>query len=111
MFQVRNIEDFNNIKARSKVFDINLTDQLNNTLLHISTINDNIDLVRVLLNNNADYKIINANCICPLFYIKSKEMMMMLYLSILGPGIFTVFNNGHNIISYNSGILVKFIMV
>ncbi len=97
MFQIRNITDFARVKSSGKL-SINLQDPLNNTLLHISTINNNLELTRAILENGANYKLINANGLCPLFYIKSKEMLKI-YLDIVGSEIFTVFNNGKNITS------------
>ncbi len=97
MFQIRNITDFTRIKTSGKL-SINLQDPLNNTLLHISTINNNLELTRTILENGANYKLINANGLCPLFYIKSKDMLEI-YLDTIGSEIFTVFNNGKNITS------------
>jgi hypothetical protein len=94
MFQIRNVADFNSVKKRAKsLFDINLKDQMYNTLLHIVTINDNVELAEIVLKNGADHTLINAAGVSPIFYTKSKDMLKV-YLDNIGPDIFTIFNNG-----------------
>ncbi len=86
MFNIRNKEQLDSYAKRNN-FEINLQGPSGLTILHISTINNNYDLVKTLLEKKADINLLDANGKSAVIYIKD-EKMLKIYLDILGPSIF-----------------------
>ncbi len=59
-------------------FDINgRIDMLKNTLLHKAVLSNNLELIKILINNNSLH-LENYRKMTPIFYVKSKEAFNLL---------------------------------
>lgn len=109
MFQINNCKDFYIYKNRYQGtlnYDINKQDYVGNTILHKAIISGNCDLTKEILSQKeTDITIKNIEGLAPIFYInklnkKLIEEMLNIFINIVGPSIFTIFNSkGLNILN------------